>query len=65
MRKWLAEQGRDGVPFTVFAADTDERRLAGYVDAGVDEITLMLDTLPEAETLRALDELTAVAAAHR
>jgi len=65
VRKWLAEQGRDGVPFTVFAADTDERRLAGYVDAGVDEITLMLDTLPEAETLRALDELTAVAAAHR
>ena len=65
VRKWLAEQGRDGVPFTVFAADTDERWLAGYVDAGVDEITLMLDTLPEAETLRALDELTAVAAAHR
>ena len=65
VRKWLAEQGRDGVPFTVFAANTDERRLAGYVDAGVDEITLMLDTLPEAETLRALDELTAVAAAHR
>jgi len=65
VRKWLAEQGRDGVPFTVFAADTDERRLAGYVDAGVDEITLMLDTLPEAETLRALDKLTAVAAAHR
>jgi hypothetical protein len=49
----------------VFAANTDERQLAGYVDAGVDEITLMLDTLPEAETLRALDELTAVAAAHR
>ena len=65
VRKWLAEQGRDGVPFTMFAADTDERRLAGYVDAGVDEITLMLDTLPEAETLRALDELTAVDAAHR
>ena len=65
VRKWLAEQGREGVPFTVFAADTDERRLAGYVDAGVDEITLMLDTLPEDETLRALDELTAVAAAHR
>ncbi len=65
VRKWLAEQGRNGVPFTVFAANTDERRLAGYVDAGVDEITLMLDTLPEAETLRALDELTAVAAAHR
>jgi probable F420-dependent oxidoreductase len=65
VRKWLAEQGREGVPFTVFAADTDERRLAGYADAGVDEVTLMLDTLPEAETLRSLDELAAVAAAHR
>ena len=65
VRKWLAEQGRDGVPFTVFAAGTDEGRLAGYVEAEVDEITLTLDTLPEAETLRALDELAAVAAAHQ
>src|SRR6478609_6352509 len=65
VREWLVEQGRSGVPFTVFAADTDERRLSGFVEAGVDEITLTLDTLPEAETLRALDELTAVAAAHR
>ena len=59
MRQWLAEQGRDGVPFTVFAAGTDEGRLAGYVEAEVDEITLTLDMLPEAETLRALDELAA------
>src|SRR3954468_17116994 len=29
VREWLAEQGRDGVPFTVFAADTDEGGLAG------------------------------------
>jgi probable F420-dependent oxidoreductase len=65
VRKWLAEQGRDGVPFTVFAAGTDEGRLAGYVEAEVDEITLTLDTLPEAETLRALDELAAVADAHQ
>jgi probable F420-dependent oxidoreductase len=65
VRKWLAEQGRDGVPFTVFAADTDEGRLAGFVQAGVEEITLTLDTLPEADTLRALDGLAAVADAHR
>lgn len=64
VREWLAEQGRDGVPFTVFAADTDERRLAGFAEAGVDEITLTLDTLPEADTLRSLDALAAVAAAH-
>ena len=65
VREWLVEQGRDGVPFTVFAADTDERRLDGFVEAGVDEITLTLDTLPEADTLLALDALAAVAAAHR
>jgi probable F420-dependent oxidoreductase len=65
VRRWLADQGRDHVPFTVFAADTDEGQLAGYIEAGVDEITLTLDTLPEAETLRSLDELAALAAAHR
>ena len=64
VREWLSEQGRDGVPFTVFAADTDEGRLAGFAEAGVDEITLTLDTLPEADTLRSLDALAAVAAAH-
>jgi alkanesulfonate monooxygenase SsuD/methylene tetrahydromethanopterin reductase-like flavin-dependent oxidoreductase (luciferase family) len=65
VREWLVERGRDGVPFTVFAADTDEGRLAGFAEAGVDEITLSLDTLPEADTLRSLDALAAVAAAHR
>jgi probable F420-dependent oxidoreductase len=64
VREWLSEQGRDGVPFTVFAADTDKGRLAGFAEAGVDEITLTLDTLPEADTLRSLDALAAVAAAH-
>ena len=52
-------------PFTVFAADTDEGRLAGFAEAGVEEITLTLDTLPEDDTLRSLDALAAVAAAHR
>ena len=38
----------------MFAAGTDEAKLAGFAEAGVDEVTLSLDTLPEAETLRAL-----------
>ncbi len=65
VRKWLAEQGRDKVRFTVFGADTDEERLAGFAEAGVEEVTLTLDTLPEDDTLRSLDALAAVAAAHR
>jgi probable F420-dependent oxidoreductase len=65
VRNWLAEQGRDEVPFTVFGADTDEGRLAGFAEAGVEEVTLSLDTLPEDDTLRSLDALAAVAAAHR
>lgn len=62
VREWLVEQGREGVPFTVFAADTDERLLAGFAEAGIDEVTLFLDTLPETETLRSLDALAAIAA---
>jgi alkanesulfonate monooxygenase SsuD/methylene tetrahydromethanopterin reductase-like flavin-dependent oxidoreductase (luciferase family) len=65
VREWLAGQGRDKVRFTVFGVDSDERRLAGFAEAGVEEITLTLDTLPEDETLRSLDALAAVAAAHQ
>ena len=65
VRDWLAGRGRDDVRFTVFGADTDESRLAGFAEAGVDEITLTLDTLPEDDTLRSLDALATVAAAHR
>lgn len=65
VRRWLTDQGRDNVPFTVYAAGTDPAELAGYADAGVDEITLSLETLPEPDTLRALDALAEVAAAHR
>ena len=65
VREWLVEQDRHDVPITVFAADTDEEKLRGYAEAGVDEVTLELDTLPEDETLRVLDDLAAVADAHR
>jgi probable F420-dependent oxidoreductase len=64
VREWLAEQGRRDVPFTVFAASADEEHLAGFAEAGVEEVTFTLDTLPEDETLKALDGLAAVAAAH-
>ncbi|SDG25478.1 LLM class F420-dependent oxidoreductase [Pseudonocardia oroxyli] len=64
VREWLKEQGRHDVPFTVFAAGTKPESLRGYAEAGVDEVTLMLETLPEDETLRVLDDLAAVAAAH-
>jgi len=62
VREWLVEQGREGVPFTVFGAGTDDGLLDGFAEAGVDEITLSLETLPEADTLRSLDTLAAVAA---
>jgi probable F420-dependent oxidoreductase len=65
VREWLVEQGREGVPFTVFGSGTDEGRLAGFAEAGVDEVTLSLETLPEADTLRSLDALAAVAARSR
>ena len=65
VRGRLAEQGRDDVRVTVFSAAPDERRLAGFADAGVEEVTLALETLPEDDTLRSLDTLAAVAAAHR
>jgi probable F420-dependent oxidoreductase len=63
VREWLAEQGRTDVPFTIFAAGTDPAALAGYAEAGVDEVTLNLDSLDEAGTMRALDRLAEVAAA--
>jgi probable F420-dependent oxidoreductase len=65
VREWLAGRGRDDVRFTVFGADTDDRGLDGFAEAGVEEITLSLDTLPEGDTLRSLDTLAAVAAAHQ
>ena len=65
VRDSLAEQGRADVPVIVFGADTDEGRLAGFAEAGVQEVTLTLETLSEDDTLRSLDALAGVAAAHR
>lgn len=57
VRAWLADQGRDNVPVTVFAAPPDEEKVAGFAEAGAERVTFMLPTLPESETLSKLDEL--------
>lgn len=60
VRQWLAEQGREQVPVTVFGVSPDERVLAGYAEAGVERVTFVLPTLSEAETLSELDKLAKV-----
>lgn len=65
VRQWLAEQGRTDVPFAVFGGPADTDVITGLAEAGVEHYTFMLETMPEAETLEALDELAKVAAAHR
>lgn len=65
VRGWLAEQGREDVRFAVFGGPTTPKVIDGFREAGVERYTFLLDTLPEAETLKALDELAEVAAAHR
>jgi probable F420-dependent oxidoreductase len=65
VRQWLAEQGREDVQFAVFGGPTTPKVIDGFREAGVERYTFLLDTLPEAETLKALDELAEVAAAHR
>ncbi|MEV6645477.1 LLM class F420-dependent oxidoreductase [Amycolatopsis sp. NPDC051371] len=65
VRGWLADQGRSDVEFAVFGGDTKGKVIDGFREAGVERYTFLLETLPEAETLKALDELAEVAAAHR
>ena len=57
VRKWLTDQGRPDVPFTIFGAGKDPAKLAGYADGGVKRITFLLETMPESETLAELDAL--------
>ena len=56
--------GRD-VPVTVFGASHDRADMEAYARLGVERVLLYLPTLPETETLRQLDELSAVAAGVR
>ncbi|MEU0794399.1 LLM class F420-dependent oxidoreductase [Amycolatopsis sp. NPDC005961] len=65
VRGWLADQGRADIEFAVFGGDTKGKIIDGFREAGVERYTFLLETLPEAETLKALDELAEVAAAHR
>ncbi|MFK0247845.1 LLM class F420-dependent oxidoreductase [Amycolatopsis azurea] len=57
VRSWLADQGREDVRISVFGAPADPGLLRRLDGAGVDEVSLILPTLPEAETLASLDEL--------
>jgi probable F420-dependent oxidoreductase len=57
VRQWLADHGRTDVPFTIFGAGRDKSVLAGFIEAGVERVTLLLRTTPEQETLAELDEL--------
>jgi alkanesulfonate monooxygenase SsuD/methylene tetrahydromethanopterin reductase-like flavin-dependent oxidoreductase (luciferase family) len=59
-RQWLADNGRTNVPVMIYGVGRDKAALAGYAEAEVDEVTFLLPTQPEPETLRDLDELAAL-----
>jgi probable F420-dependent oxidoreductase len=63
VRQWLADQGRENVPFTIFGADNDPAMFEAYGAAGVERVTIMLETMPEPESLAVLDEFAANMAA--
>jgi alkanesulfonate monooxygenase SsuD/methylene tetrahydromethanopterin reductase-like flavin-dependent oxidoreductase (luciferase family) len=65
VRRWLNDQGRADVQFAVFGGDTRDKVIDGFREAGVERYTFLLETLPETETLKALDELAEVATRHR
>jgi probable F420-dependent oxidoreductase len=58
VRQWLADNDRTDVPFMIWGAGRDKATLAGYAEAGVDEVSFLIPTVPESATLRDLDELT-------
>ncbi|AXB43866.1 LLM class F420-dependent oxidoreductase [Amycolatopsis albispora] len=61
VKSWLAEQGRENVPTTIFGAPAERAGVAALAEAGVDRLSLLLPTLPESETLRKLDEFATFA----
>ncbi|MCU1679387.1 MAG: N5,N10-methylenetetrahydromethanopterin reductase-related protein [Amycolatopsis sp.] len=65
VRQWLVDHGRENVPFTVFGSPDDDKTLSGHREAGVESVTFFLDTVPEAETLTALDKFAELAAKYR
>lgn len=58
---WFADHGKPNVPMAIFGAPADEKTIAGWAEAGVDHVTFMLETAPESDTLRELDEFAAFA----
>ena len=64
VRQWLADNGRDGVPLTVFGARGPES-VEGFAGAGAERVTFMLPTTPEAESLAALDRLAEAVGSYR
>lgn len=55
VREWLADRGRPDVPVTLFGTERDVAALNGYAEAGLDRVTFLLGTKPEAEALSELD----------
>jgi alkanesulfonate monooxygenase SsuD/methylene tetrahydromethanopterin reductase-like flavin-dependent oxidoreductase (luciferase family) len=41
VRQWLADNDRTDVPFMIWGAGRDKATLAGYAEAGVDEVTFL------------------------
>ena len=65
VRAELAEAGRGDLPVTLFGGPADAALIKEYADAGVDHYGISLPTLPEAETLAALDEFAQTVATFR
>lgn len=53
------------VPVVPYSASHEPQALQAYAELGLERVLLDLPTLPEAETLRKLDELAAAAGAYR
>ncbi|AXK33912.1 LLM class F420-dependent oxidoreductase [Streptomyces armeniacus] len=62
---WLADQREGGVPATLCSVPMDAGKLAEYVELGVERVSFTLPTVPEADTLRQLDQLAALADEYR
>lgn len=65
VRETFAQRRGTQLPVSIFGAGRDEDLIAAWADAGVERVTFMLGTRPEDETLRKLDELSAIARRHR
>ncbi|MFF0497316.1 LLM class F420-dependent oxidoreductase [Nocardia aobensis] len=61
----LAAVGDSDIPIAITPVAPDPALLDAYAEAGVERVTLSLPTLPESESLRALDEFAAVAERYR